>query len=87
MTKRDLSALQCMCPMCRKSVPVDGVHSCYDAAALHVQIKDAERDVLNAAKAYGEALEHDEDEWAHFTDDAHDTLFEAVAALRALERP
>jgi hypothetical protein len=62
------------CPSCQSMQVAGDIHSCFDAA-LHVRVKDAERVVIDAAKAYCAdrtvANEHE--------------LIDAVGALRTLD--
>lgn len=74
------------CESCQSMVRSDDVHSCFDAARL-VRIKDAERAVLEAAKAAEDTLvgmAHVEAVYGSQLADNVLALIDATAALRAL---
>lgn len=70
------------CETCDSMVPADDVHSCYDAARL-TQHRDAERAVIEAAKAMADLfpISTSYSEWLL----VRDGLLAAVANLRKQE--
>lgn len=70
-----------LCTSCEQYVYTDAAHSCYSAKQVRA-VRDAERAVIEKAKAYHAAATTGDD-WGYDGDAAHDALLDAVRALHA----
>ena len=78
-----------LCNWCLQMVRPDDVHSCFDAKKV-ADLRDAERAVIDAARAAESTLNGVALSEAHYGGQSPDdllTLLDTLAALRTLEGP